>query len=45
MREYFILSRWWDHLMGFWLMAIRRPRCSLSPFEPGSFESTTRLPD
>ena len=34
MRRYFVVSRWWDHVMGWALWLRRRPRCARSPFEP-----------
>lgn len=34
MRKYFVVSQWWDRVMGAWLWLRRRPRCARSPFEP-----------
>jgi len=34
MRKYFIVSQWWDRVMGAWLWLRRRPRCARAPFEP-----------
>ena len=34
MRKYFIVSQWWDRVMGWWLWFVDRPRCARSPFEP-----------
>jgi hypothetical protein len=34
MGKYFVVSRWWDHVYGWYLWLRRRPRCANSPFEP-----------
>jgi hypothetical protein len=36
MRKYFVVSRWWDRTMGWWLWLRRRPRCARTPFEPAA---------
>jgi hypothetical protein len=44
MREFFIVSRWWDRLMGVWLRLRGRPRCARSPFEPAPEQDRTGQP-
>ena len=38
MRRYFIVSQWWDRVMGWWLWIRGRPRCARRPFEPAPSE-------
>lgn len=39
LRNYFVVSRWWDRVMGGWLWLRGRPRCARSPFEPARTDS------
>ncbi len=34
MSRWFVVSRWWDHVYGWYLFVRRRPRCAPTPFEP-----------